>query len=66
MNLSKEDVSAIFFIISICLNIFQLVDQNYFAKERIFNSFVKKTNKNKKCIICDRPMIITGDDDTYD
>lgn len=61
MNLSKEDVSVIFFIVSICLNIFQLFDQNYFAKERILKSLVKKTNKHKKCVICTRPMIITDD-----
>lgn len=62
MNLSKEEVGVILIIISICLSIYQIVDQNYFAKERIFQNMVKKTNKRQKCILCDRPMIITKDE----
>lgn len=59
MNLSREEVGVILIIVSICLNIYQIIDQSYLAKERLFQNLVKKTNKHKKCVLCDRPMIIT-------
>lgn len=61
MSFSREEVSAVFFILAIVLNLYQIIDQKYFARDRMINYLIKKAKAERKCFVCTRPMQVTDE-----
>jgi len=45
---------AVYFVVSVGL----LIDRYWLMEDRILDAMIEKTNKDKRCVICGRPMTI--------